>query len=113
MAFHKVIGIDLGTTYSTVSIWDHDRQEIVVIPSVIGSNTIPSVVGLDLDCNIIVGAPAQNAFFSQESLIEFGDADFRRAIDRALDQSKHMIVVTSSREYAESPWVRAEWGLFY
>jgi len=61
MAFHKVIGIDLGTTYSVVSTWDYDRQDVVVIPSAIGgSNTVPSIVGLAPDGNIIVGVPAQN-----------------------------------------------------
>jgi len=60
MAFHKVIGIDLGTTYSAVSIWDNDKQEIVVIPSATGTNTLPSVVGLDPERMVIVGAQAQN-----------------------------------------------------
>jgi molecular chaperone DnaK len=60
MAFHKVIGIDLGTTYSAVSVWDSDKQEIVVIPSATGSNSVPSVVGLDPEGKVIVGAQAQN-----------------------------------------------------
>ena len=59
MAFHKVIGIDLGTTYSAVTIWD--GREIVVIESKIGTRTVPSVVGLDPDGQVIVGAPAQNS----------------------------------------------------
>ena len=60
MAFHKVIGIDLGTTYSAVSVWDNDKQEIVVIPSATGTNSVPSVVGLDPEGKVIVGAQAQN-----------------------------------------------------
>jgi molecular chaperone DnaK len=64
MAFHKVIGIDLGTTYSAVSVWDgsknEGRGEVVVIPSPIGTNTVPSVIGLDPENKVIVGAPAQN-----------------------------------------------------
>jgi molecular chaperone DnaK len=64
MAFHKVIGIDLGTTYSAVSVWDYSKNdgkgEVVVIPSTTGSNTVPSVVGLDPEGKVIVGAPAQN-----------------------------------------------------
>ena len=60
MAFHKVIGIDLGTTYSAVSVWDHSTGEVIVIPSATGSNTVPSVVGLDPEEKVIIGAPAQN-----------------------------------------------------
>jgi molecular chaperone DnaK (HSP70) len=64
MAFHKVIGIDLGTTYSAVSVWDYSKNEgkgdVVVIPSPLGTNTVPSVVGVDPEGKVIVGAPAQN-----------------------------------------------------
>jgi molecular chaperone DnaK len=57
MAFHKVIGIDLGTTYSAVSVWD--GKDVVIIPSAQGANSVPSVVGLDPETKVIVGAPAQ------------------------------------------------------
>src|SRR5262249_18952028 len=57
MPFHKVIDIDLGTTYSAVSIWD--GREIQVIESPFGAKTVPSVVGLDPEGQVIVGAPAQ------------------------------------------------------
>jgi molecular chaperone DnaK len=57
--YHKVIGIDLGTTYSAVSVWDYDKKEVVVIPTAVGENTLPSVVGVDDDQKVIVGAPAQ------------------------------------------------------
>jgi molecular chaperone DnaK len=62
MPFHKVIGIDLGTTYSAVSIWD--GKEIQVIESALGARTVPSVVGLDPEGQVIVGAPAQNNLIS-------------------------------------------------
>jgi molecular chaperone DnaK len=56
--FHKVIGIDLGTTYSAVSIWDGKQTRI--IESALGTRTVPSVVGLDHERQVVVGAPAQN-----------------------------------------------------
>jgi molecular chaperone DnaK len=58
MTFHKVIGIDLGTTYSAVSVWD--GKDAHVIESAFGARTVPSVVGLDSEGNVIVGAPAQD-----------------------------------------------------
>jgi molecular chaperone DnaK len=58
MPFHKVIGIDLGTTYSAVSIWN--GREIQIIESALGARTVPSVVGLDPQGQVIVGTPAQN-----------------------------------------------------
>jgi len=62
MPFHKVIGIDLGTTYSAVSIWDGKDDR--VIESAFGLNTVPSVVGLDSEGDVIVGTPAQNNLVS-------------------------------------------------
>jgi hypothetical protein len=52
------------------------------------------------------------AFFSQESLPALGNADYRREIDRALDEADHMIVVTSSIDHVLASWVEAEWGFF-
>ncbi len=51
-------------------------------------------------------------FFSPSSLSAMGDADYRRAIDRALEDAEHLIVVCSSRENVTSNWVEAEWGGF-
>jgi len=59
--YHKVIGIDLGTTYSAVSIYDYDNNKIIVIPNPVSQlSTVPSVVGLDPENKVIVGTQAQN-----------------------------------------------------
>jgi molecular chaperone DnaK len=70
MPFHKVIGIDLGTTYSAVAAWD--GREIQMIDSALGARTVPSVVALDPAGQVIVGAPAQNAltFAGGDAIIE-------------------------------------------
>ena len=64
MSLHKVVGIDLGTTYSAVSVWDPDTNSVVVIPTAFGLPTLPSVVGLDPEGKVIVGSPAQNNLVS-------------------------------------------------
>ena len=63
----------------------------------------------------LLSSPEENgisAFFSEEWLQQKGDADFRREIDRVLDQTRHMVVVGSSIENITSSWVEAEWGFF-
>ena len=42
-----IIGIDLGTTNSLVSIWRHGRAEL--IPNSLGTFLTPSVVSMDKD----------------------------------------------------------------
>ncbi|RYE51140.1 MAG: TIR domain-containing protein [Sphingobacteriales bacterium] len=51
-------------------------------------------------------------FLSSESLPQLGSADYRKAIDHALDQCRHMIVIGSKLEYFSSSWVEAEWGFY-
>jgi hypothetical protein len=51
-------------------------------------------------------------FLSSESLPQLGSSDYRKAIDKALDECKHMIVVGSKVEYLNSSWVEAEWGFY-
>jgi molecular chaperone DnaK len=53
----KIIGIDLGTTYSCVSVME--GGEAIVIPSVEGSRTTPSVVAMK-NKERLVGIPAKN-----------------------------------------------------
>lgn len=61
-----VIGIDLGTTFSVVALLDADGKVNVLVNSE-GDDLTPSVVNLQDETNIVVGAPAVNqAAFSPE-----------------------------------------------
>lgn len=53
----KIIGIDLGTTNSVVSVMEAGAAK--VIPSAEGPNTVPSVVAVKKDGERIVGIPAK------------------------------------------------------
>ncbi len=57
-----IIGIDLGTTNSLVSIWRDG--EATLIPNALGQVLTPSVVSLDRSGEILVGAAAQERMAS-------------------------------------------------
>ncbi len=54
----KVVGIDLGTTYSAIAIMEGDKPEI--IPNRRGKRVTPSVVAFSKNGEILVGEPAKN-----------------------------------------------------
>ena len=53
----KIIGIDLGTTNSCVSILEGNTPK--VIENAEGARTTPSIVAFQDDGEILVGAPAK------------------------------------------------------
>ncbi|WP_413530647.1 Hsp70 family protein [Rahnella inusitata] len=61
-----LIGIDLGTSNSAVSIWQDGQA--VLIPNAYGHNLTPSVVGLDDDGHMLTGAPAHARLFTHPDL---------------------------------------------
>lgn len=61
--------------------------------------------------NFLMGRGCE-VFLGAVSLPRMGTADYRRAIDDALERADHVVVVGSSPGYITSPWVEAEWGLF-
>ncbi|MDR1661097.1 MAG: molecular chaperone DnaK [Azoarcus sp.] len=85
----KIIGIDLGTTNSCVSIMESGKPK--VIENSEGARTTPSVVAYADDGEILVGAPAKrqavtnarNTLFAVKRLIgrRFGEKEVQKDID--------------------------------
>ncbi|MDC7225099.1 MAG: molecular chaperone HscC [Spirochaetales bacterium] len=58
-----IIGIDLGTTNSLVSVWD--GEGVRLIPNGTGTYLTPSVVHLDRDGSVLVGQAAKDRLITQ------------------------------------------------
>jgi molecular chaperone DnaK len=61
----RIVGIDLGTTNSLVAYVDAQTGQPRCIPGPSGSTLCPSVVSIDPDGGIIVGAPARRRLLTQ------------------------------------------------
>jgi formylglycine-generating enzyme required for sulfatase activity len=53
-----------------------------------------------------------SAFIASEELQKIGEAQYANAIDEALDESVHMVVIASSLKHINSKWVKYEWSTF-
>lgn len=85
----KIIGIDLGTTNSCVSVMDGNKAK--VIENSEGDRTTPSIVAYTENNEILVGQPAKrqaitnpkNTFFAIKRLIgrKYKDAEVQRDVN--------------------------------
>ncbi len=61
----RVVGIDLGTTFSLIAYLDAQTGEPKCIPGPYGSTLCPSVVSVDRDGSVVVGEPARATLLTQ------------------------------------------------
>ena len=89
MGSQRIIGIDLGTSYSSVSIVVNDKP--IIIPSREGYNTIPSIVSFTPDGDIITGYKAQRYLLidPQNSIIGFKRLIGRRFRSKTVQDMLH------------------------
>ncbi|KAJ7135685.1 heat shock protein 70 family [Mycena epipterygia] len=107
MSSSKAIGIDLGTTYSCVGVWQNDRVEIIANDQ--GNRTTPSYVSFS-DNERLIGDAAKNQVAMNPVNTVF---DAKRLIGRKFDDNevqadmKHFPFTVFSK--GGKPYIRVEY----
>src|SRR5690554_864905 len=104
----KIIGIDLGTTNSCVSVQEGDK--IRIIENAEGARTTPSIVAYMDDGEVLVGAPAKrqavtnpaNTIFAVKRLI--GRRFDEKAVQQDIEKMPYKIVKADNND----AWVEAQ-----
>ncbi len=98
----KIIGIDLGTTNSVVSIME--GSESTVIANQEGERTTPSVVAFTRDGETLVGAPARNQRITNPERTIYSVKRFMGRRHHEVDAEEKMVpykVVGAAHEYCK------------
>ena len=95
----RIIGIDLGTTNSLVSVWQDGRSRL--IPNSLGEFLTPSIVSIDEEGHVYVGKIAKERLTSHP---EHTAALFKRFMgtERPMLSAAGSIVRKSSRHWCSA-----------
>ncbi len=86
----RIVGIDLGTTYSLVAYMDHGAGHPRCIVGPYGSTLCPSVVSVDQDGTVIAGEAAQRRLLTQPGRTIYSVKRLMgRSVEDVQDELKH------------------------
>jgi molecular chaperone DnaK len=86
--YHRVIGIDLGTTFSVVAAYSYDKKDVKVIPNRQNEPTTPSVVYVAPDGRVSVGKAAKEKLARDPNRVIF---EVKRLMGEQHDGRKAMV----------------------
>jgi molecular chaperone DnaK len=86
--YHRVVGIDLGTTFSVVAAYNFDKQDVKVIPNRQNEPTTPSVVYIAPDGRVSVGRAAREKLAREPRRVIF---EAKRLMGEQEDGRKAMV----------------------
>jgi len=88
----KVVGIDLGTTFSAIAHINNDTHKAEIIPSPEQERITPSVVLIESEIDIIVGEIAkQNAVAEPNKVVEFVKRQMGKPKEDGHDQQGNVV----------------------
>ena len=76
-----------------------------------GSPTSDSEIAKKLYSKLIQAGIS--TFFSNVTLMEFGEAAYKDAIEKALDEASVLVVIANNADYLTSRWIKYEWSSFH
>lgn len=102
------IGIDLGTTYSCVGIWQHDRVEIIANDQ--GNRTTPSYVGFT-DSERLIGDAAKNqvAMNPRNTVFDAKRLIGRKFNDHVVQEDMKLWPFTVKAGAGDKPFIEVEY----
>lgn len=86
-SYHRVIGIDLGTTFSAVAAYNFDKQDVKIIPNRQNQPTTPSVVYISPNGEVSVGRSAREKLVRRPEGVIF---EVKRKMGEKMGETKMM-----------------------